>query len=181
MTTRRSIALILSPLGVLLISAARLIIVANFNTKTAVTIASSGGFINTLLGTVIPLVPVFMPYFALLLLLTRHFLLSIFAFAFTAFITPTAITLTDVLDLVQADWHHLVAMISDNRRTIFIIVLVVLLLPWGYNRSLPEALSAVVAIAVAAALLFALPNPLLSQRRQGSGPVCLPTQADRST
>ena len=57
MTTRRSIALILSPVGLLLISAGRLIIVSNFNTTTAVTIASSGGFVNTLLGTVIPLVP----------------------------------------------------------------------------------------------------------------------------
>src|SRR6185312_9340252 len=150
MTTRRTIALILSPIGVLLISAGRLIIVANFNTTTAVTIASAGGFINTLLGTVIPLVPVFMPYFALLLLLSRHFLLSILAFAFTAFITPTSITLIDVLDLVQTDWHHLVIMISDNQRTIFIIVLIVLVLLWVYNRSLPEALSAVVATAVAA-------------------------------
>jgi hypothetical protein len=92
MTTRRSIALILSPVGLLLISAGGLIIVANFNTTTAVTIASSGGFVNTLLGTVIPLVPVFMPYVALILLLTRHFLLSIMTFIFAAFISPTFIT-----------------------------------------------------------------------------------------
>ena len=169
MTTRRSVALILSPLGVLLISAARLIIVANFNTTTAVTIASSGGFINTLLGTVIPLVPVFMPYFALLLLLSRHFLLSILAFAFAAFITPTSITLTDVVGLAQADWYHLVVMISDNRQTIFMILLVILVVLWVYNRSLPEALSAVVVMAVAVALLFALPNPLLSQHLQSAG------------
>ena len=169
MTTRRSIALILSPIGVLLISAARLIIVANFNTTTAVTIASSGGFLNTLLGTVIPLVPVFMPYFALLLLLTRHFLLSILAIAFAAFITPTSITLTDALNLVQADWYNLVIMIADNRRAIIIIVLVILVLLWIYNRSLLEALSAVVALAVAAALLFALPDTLLSQPLQSAG------------
>ena len=169
MTTRRSIALILSPIGVLLISAARLIIVANFNTTTAVTIASSGGFINTLLGTVIPLVPVFMPYFALLLLLSRHFLLSISAFAFAAFITPTSITLTDVLYLVQTDWYNLVVMTSDNRRTIIVVVLVILVVLWIYNRSLPEALSAVVVMAVAVALLFAVPNPLLSQRLQLAG------------
>jgi hypothetical protein len=169
MTTRQSIALILSPIGVLLISAARLIIVANFNTTTAVTIASSGGFINTLLGTVIPLVPVFMPYFALLLLLSRHFLLSILAFAFTAFITPTSITLTDVIGLVQTDWYHVVDMIYDNRRAIFMIVLVILVLLWVYNRSLPEALSAVAAVVVAGALLFALPNTLLTQRLQLAG------------
>jgi hypothetical protein len=169
MTTRRSIALILSPIGVLLISAARLIIVANFNTTTAVTIASSGGFINTILGTVIPLVPVFMPYFALLLLLSRHFLLSISAFAFATFITPTSITLPDVLYLVQTDWYNLGAMISDNRRTIILVLLAILVVLWVYNRSLPEALSAVVVMAVAVALLFALPNPLLSQRLQLAG------------
>jgi hypothetical protein len=166
MTTRRSIALILSPIGVLLISAARLIIVANFNTTTAVTIASSGGFLNTLLGTVIPLVPVFMPYFALLLLLTRHFLLSVLAFAFTAFITPTSITLTDIVYLVQADWYHLVIVISDNRRSVIVGVLVILVLLWIYNRSLLEALSAVVALAVAVTLLLAVPDTLLSPRLQ---------------
>src|SRR5262245_54981882 len=169
MTTRRSVALILTPLGLLLISAARLIIVANFNTTTAVTIASSGGFLNTLLGTVIPLVPVFMPYFALILLLSRHFLLSILAFAFAAFITPTSITLTDVVGLVQADWYHLVVMISDDRQVIFMILLVILVVLWVYNRSLPEALSAVVVMAVAVALLFALPNLLLSQHLQSAG------------
>lgn len=136
MTTRRSIALILSPLGVLLISAARLIIVANFNTTTAVTIASSGGFLNTLLGTLIPLVPVFMPYFALLLLLTRHFFLSILAFAFAAFITPTSMTLTGAVNLVQVEWYLLVNMFSDNRRTVIIIMLVIFVLLWVYNRSL---------------------------------------------
>src|SRR2546430_7870190 len=169
MTIRQIIALIAPPIGVLVISAARLIIVANFNTTTAVTIASSGGFINTLLGTVIPLVPVFMPYFALLLLLTRNFLLSILAFAFSAFITPTSITLTDVIDLVQTDWHNLVIVISDNRRTVIMLVLIVLVVLWIYNRSLPETLSGVAAMAVAAALFLALPDPLLSPRLQLAG------------
>jgi hypothetical protein len=163
MTTSRAIALIGGPIGVLLLSAARLIIVANFNTTTAVTIASSGGFVNTLLGTVIPLVPVFIPYFALLLLLTRHFLLSILAFAFTAFITPTSIRLTDIIYLVKEDWYSLTAVISENRQLIILIVLVILVLLWAYNRSLLEALSAVVALAVAVALLYAVPDPLLSQ------------------
>src|SRR5215475_1305975 len=175
MTTRRSVALILSPLGLLLISAARLIIVANFNTTTAVTIASSGGFVNTLLGTVIPLVPVFMPYFALILLLTRHFLLSVLAFAFAAFITPTSITLTDVLYLIQTDWYHLVNVFSDSRPGIIVIVLIILAVLWVYNRSLLEALSAVAALVIAVALLFAAPNlfeapnPVLSKHLQLAG------------
>jgi hypothetical protein len=166
MTTRQAIAFIGGPIGVLLISAGRLIIVANFNTTTAVTIASSGGFVNTLLGTVIPLVPVFIPYFALFLLLTRHFLLSILAFAFTAFITATSITLTEIIYLVQEDWHNLTVVISENRRVLILIVLVILVLLWTYNRSLLETLSAVVALVVAVALLYAVPDPLLSQRIQ---------------
>jgi len=168
-------AFIGGPIGVLLISAGRLIIVANFNTTTAVTIASSGGFVNTLLGTVIPLVPVFMPYFALILLLTRHFLLSVLAFAFAAFITPTSITLTDVLYLIQTDWYHLVNVFSDSRPGIIVIVLIILAVLWVYNRSLLEALSAVVALVIAVALLFAAPNlfeapnPVLSQHLQLAG------------
>jgi hypothetical protein len=170
MTTKQAMAFIGGPIGVLLISAGRLIIVANFNTTTAVTIASSGGFVNTLLGTVIPLVPVFMPYFALLLLLTRHFLLSILAFAFAAFITPTSITLTEVLYLAQTDWYHLVNVFSDSRSGIIVIVLIILAVLWVYNRSFLEALSAVVALAIAVALLFALPNLLpLSHRLQLAG------------
>jgi hypothetical protein len=170
MTTRQAMAFIGGPIGVLLISAGRLIIVANFNTTTAVTIASSGGFVNTLLGTVIPLVPVFMPYFALILLLTRHFLLSILAFAFAAFITPTSITLTDVLYLAQTDWYHLVNVFSGSRPGIIVIVLIILAVLWVYNRSFLEALSAVVALAIAVSLLFALPSLLpLSHRLQLAG------------
>jgi hypothetical protein len=43
---KRSIALILSPVGLLLISAGRLIIVSNYNATTAVTIAASGQVIS---------------------------------------------------------------------------------------------------------------------------------------
>ena len=79
------------------------------------------------------------------------------------------VTLTDVLDLVQTDWHHLVIVISDNRRTVIMFVVIILVALWIYNRSLLETLSGVVAMAVAAALLFALPDPLLSPRLQLAG------------
>src|SRR5215831_3610813 len=115
MTTRQAIALIGGPVGVLLISAARLIVVANFNTTTAVTIASSGGFVNTLLGTVIPLVPIFMPYLALLLLLLKRFLLSIMAFVFAAFITPTAVALPELFGYAKTQWQNLTIQIYDYR------------------------------------------------------------------
>ncbi len=163
MTTRRSIALILSPFGLLLISAGRLIIVANFNTTTALTIASSGGFVSTLLGSTIPLVPIFMPYVAILLLLFRRFLLSIMAFAFTAFITPTSISLGQAFRLARADWQRMLADITDHRTFIVVAVLVILAALWAYNRSFLEAASAVVAMLVAIALLIVIPNARLSK------------------
>jgi hypothetical protein len=158
MTTRRSIALILSPVGVLLISAGRLIIVSNFNTTTAVTIASSGGFVNTLLGTVIPLVPIFVPYLALLLLLFRRFLLSVMTFVFAAFISPTSITFPEGLHVAEAGWSRMTAAIANYRIVAIVIVLAILVALWVYNRSFVEGLSAVVIMVTALTLLIAVPN-----------------------
>ena len=158
MTTRRSIALILSPVGVLLISAGRLIIVSNFNTTTAVTIASSGGFVNTLLGTVIPLVPIFMPYLALLLLLFRRFLLSVMTFAFAAFISPTSLTLSEGVHLAETGWNQITTTVANDRVIAIVIVLAVLVALWIYNRSFVEGLSAVVVMITALTLLVAVPN-----------------------
>jgi hypothetical protein len=159
MTTRRSIALILSPVGLLLISAGRLLIVANFNSTTAVTIASSGGFVNTLLGTVIPLVPAFMPYLALLLLLFRRFLLSIMTFIFAAFISPTSLTLTQGLGLARADWARTAAITANHRFIILAILLAVFEVVWIYNRSLLEGLSIIAVLVATLTLLIAIPNP----------------------
>jgi hypothetical protein len=158
MTTRQSLAWLLSPFGILLIAAGRLIVVSDYNTTTAVTIASSGGFLNTLLGSVIPLVPIFMPYLALLLLLFRRFLLSLLAFVFAIFITPAPISLTSTLDLVKEDWNVLVAEVSDERLAVIVIVLIVVSLLWVYNRSFAEALSAIVVIVVAIAIMYAAPG-----------------------
>ena len=55
-------ALLVTPVGLALISAVRLLIISNYNVTTAVTVAESGGYINTFLGSLIPLVPVLMPY-----------------------------------------------------------------------------------------------------------------------
>src|ERR1700689_3299855 len=90
---RRWLPLLLSAPGLVLISAGRLLIISNYNATTAVTIASSGGYINTLLGSIIPLVPIFIPYVALVILLFRQFMLSALTFVFAAFISPTSLTL----------------------------------------------------------------------------------------
>ena len=69
-TMRRSatLAVIVSPIGLIVISVIRLLIVADYNPDTALAIVSSGGYVDTLLGTIIPLVPIFAPYPALVLL-----------------------------------------------------------------------------------------------------------------
>ncbi len=158
MTTRRSIALILSPAGVLLISAARLIIVANFNTTTAVTIASTGGAVNTLLGTVVPLVPVFMPYLALFLLLFRRFLLSIMTFIFAAFISPTSISLVEGFGIAKTYWERTSTIVLAHLGWYIPIILFIFVALWIYNRSFVEGISSVVVIFAAVTLLIALPN-----------------------
>jgi hypothetical protein len=150
--------LILSPVGLLIIAAGRLIIVANFNTTTAVTIASSGGFVNTLLGSVIPMVPVFIPYLALFLLLFRRFLLSAMTFVLTVFISPTLITLNQGLSLAKSDWHNLVAKVTDYRTAVIVLAVIIVIIGWAYNRSFAEGVGLLAALVVATALVVALPE-----------------------
>ena len=165
---RRSIALILSPAGILLLSAARLIIVANYNSTTAVTIASSGGYINAFLGSVIPLIPVFAPYFALVLLLFRRFLLSLVVFIFAAFITPTPVSLAEVVSLATADWQRLVQLVPHSETAIaieLIIISIAVIGPlWAHHRELAEVAGAIILVTVTAALLLTTPRERLSLR-----------------
>ena len=158
-----SIALILSPVGLLLISAARLFIIAHYNTTTAVTIASSGGYVNTLLGSIIPLLPIFAPYLALALLLFRRFFLSIIAFIFAAFITPTPVSFREASQLATADWHQLLAQVyrvSGSQLIAITAVTVIGVLLWIYHRDFLEAASTVVIFIVAFALIFSTPGQL---------------------
>jgi hypothetical protein len=159
--SRRTIALLLSPLGLVLISAVRLIIVADYNTTTAVTIASSGGYFNTLLGSIIPLLPIFAPYIALILLLFKRFLLSIIAFAFAAFITPAPVSLHQLASTAGTDLAHIfgkapsISHISVPRLLVIAAVLILLVALALYHRSIAEAVSVIAVVAIAAALVFA--------------------------
>ena len=114
---RRSstIALLLSPVGVLLLAATRLLIVSNYNLNTALGILSSGGYVNTLLGTVIPLVPVIMPYLALLLLLLNRVIASVLAFLAAVLISPSAVSRSEVLSIARHDWHVIMISITGGR------------------------------------------------------------------
>jgi hypothetical protein len=110
---RSSIALLLSPVGLLLISVTRLMIVADYNTTTAIAIASSGGYVNTLLGTIIPLVPVILPYLALALLIIQRYLLSLLTVCATLLVSPTRLAPLTALSSFTADWHHSTALIGQ--------------------------------------------------------------------
>jgi hypothetical protein len=159
--TSKSIALLLSPLGLILIGATRLFIIADYNTTTAVTIASSGGYASTLLGSVIPLIPVFMPYVALILLLFRQFFLSIVAFLFAAFITPTPLTLPVALPIVKTEARQMLSQPSGSALALALIILILVILV-RYTNNLVEVLSGLVIVFSALMLLFVTWNDHLT-------------------
>jgi len=111
---RRSVTLLLSPVGLLLISVTRLMIVADYNATTATTIASSGGYVNTILGTVIPLVPLFLPYLAILLLIFRRFILGFMTFGAALLISPTRLAPLTALSRLVSDWDSTVSLVRHH-------------------------------------------------------------------
>lgn len=109
-----TIALLLSPVGLLLISATRLLIISDYNPATASTIVSSGSYIATLLGTVIPLVPIFMPYLALVLLFFNRVIVSVLTFLAAALVSPTPITISGALHLAYEEWQLLLDWVNSH-------------------------------------------------------------------
>jgi hypothetical protein len=104
---RRStpIALMLSPIGLLIVSAARLLIIANYNPATALAVLSSQSYVNALLGTIVPLVPLLMPYIALLFLVANRVILGLLALLGAALISPTPTSRSGVAHMLSAEWH----------------------------------------------------------------------------
>lgn len=154
---RRSstLALLLSPVGVLLLAATRLLIVSNYNLNTALGILSSSGYVNTLLGTVIPLVPVIMPYLALLLLLLNRVIASLLAFLAAILISPSAVPRSEVLSIARHDWQVIMMSITGWRATVIILVAIIsaVLLAIELVGPNPErAIGTVLAVAVIALL-----------------------------
>jgi hypothetical protein len=134
-----TIALLLSPVGLLIISVTRLLIVSNYNPATALAIASSGGYADTLLGTVIPLIPIIMPYLTLVFLFFNRVILAILAFVATVFVSPIAVGRPAVRDIVDRDWHFilhapvLIIVIMIVLALLVVSLLVVELLGLGFN------------------------------------------------
>jgi hypothetical protein len=96
-----TLALALSPVGIIIIAAARLLIVSDYKVSTATAIVTSDGYVNTLLGSLIPAVPLFIPYLALILLFTRRFILGLLTLAAGALISPVAYPSTTSLHLIK--------------------------------------------------------------------------------
>lgn len=165
----RNIAFLLSPVGLLLISVTRLMVVADYNTTTAVAIASSGGYVNTLLGTVIPLVPIFLPYLAIAFLLFRRFILSALTAGAALLISPTRLQPVTALAPFLEDWHRSVLLISQNWVLTILLLMVLIAIDisliafWGTERSLTIlAVSLLAAFFLIPYVLYAYPIPKTS-------------------
>ena len=102
-----TIALLVSPVGLVVISVIRLLIISNYNATTASAIVSSGGYVDAFLGTIIPLIPTFIPFIALALLFFNRAVLGTLAVLATALISPTAASTTTVFGMIKRDWVRL--------------------------------------------------------------------------
>ncbi len=164
---RRSstLALLLSPVGILFLAATRLLIVSDYNLNTALAILSSGGYVNTLLGTIIPLVPVIMPYLALLLLYLNRVVTSLLAFLVTALISPSALTRSGLLSVARHDLHMITVGTAGWRVGVIIVLaipftlmLLVELLAFDW-QSITSAVVTVVVIALLPLIVQLYPVP----------------------
>jgi hypothetical protein len=157
---RRNVALLLSPVGLLLISITRLLIVADYNTTTAISIASSGGYVNTLLGTVIPLVPVVLPYLAIALLVFRRFILSALASGAALLVSPTRLAPVTALNSFEENWHRATLLIGQHPVLSALIIGILLLIDLSaFARAFGQFSVLAVTLAVVATV-FLLPYAL---------------------
>jgi hypothetical protein len=121
-----TIALVGSPIGLLMVSVIRLLIVADYNPQTASAIVSSGGYVDTLLGTIIPLVPLFTPYLALLLLFFNRVIPAILTLLAAAFMSPVALTPPAARHLPGGDWY-----LVTHRNVLILVVMIILAVAFG--------------------------------------------------
>lgn len=100
---------LLSPAVLLFASGVRLLIISNYDPVTATSIASSGGTVGTLLGTIVPLIPQYLPLLILVLLALRRPVLLCLAVAGTILVSPIYATVPEVSHeigqrFLHADW-----------------------------------------------------------------------------
>jgi hypothetical protein len=104
-------ALLLSPAVVLFASAVRLLIISNYDTTTATTIAANGGVVGTLLGTLVPLLPPFLPFLVGALILVRRWALAVLSCLAAGLVSPAYTDLgsswTESQVLIRDTWRLL--------------------------------------------------------------------------
>ena len=81
-------AVVASPALILFASATRLILICNYDTANAAAMAANGGIIQTLLGSLIPLLPPFLPLLVLVLLVFRRWIAAALAASAAAVVSP---------------------------------------------------------------------------------------------
>ena len=162
--TSAAIALILSPTGLLLIAATRLLIISNYNPVTAMTVVSSGGYGNTLLGTVIPLIPLLMPYIALALLFFRRVIPGILAFVAAVMISPTQVSRVAALNLMRSDLRS-ANNLEGGHAAMFLLIAVVAaslllatLVVFGFNMFI-RTVGTIASLALIPSIVFLYPLP----------------------
>jgi hypothetical protein len=159
LTRSATIALLLSPAGLLIIAAARLLIISDYNTATASAIVSSSGYVNTLLGTIIPLIPIIMPYLALILLFFNRVIPGILALVATAFISPTAVASRPAITGPAAkDWNQIVNTHFFFFIGLLVAVAVLMLAGVGFNTCM-RTIATIVCIALIPTIAHLYPLP----------------------
>jgi hypothetical protein len=88
---------------------------------TALAILTSDGYVNTLLGTIFPLIPAFLPYLALALLYLNRVIASCLALIATIFISPARADAASARSFVSHDWQVIIDG-SVFRHVILIII-----------------------------------------------------------
>jgi hypothetical protein len=162
---RRAVTVLVTPVGLALIAAVRLLIVSNYNVTTAVTVAESGGYVNTFLGSLIPLVPAFLPYLALWFLAFRRFILCALTIVATALISPAVRPPVAALRYFDEYWTIAVRWTSVHLAFAAAIAFGIWVLPWHYLRGhwvhwLFQAVWACAAVfALSPYLIIAYPAP----------------------
>jgi hypothetical protein len=154
-----TIALLLSPVGILLISITRLLIVSNYNVETALTVASSAGYVNTLVGSLIPVVPVFMPFLGLALLFLNRFILGMLAFFAVVFSSPTAITRSQAVRIVEHDGRLLAHSSAILALGVAVLVVVSFGVMFTRTEDIRITLSTILGIALVPFVLLLYPLP----------------------
>lgn len=132
-STRRLKTLFLSPVVVLFASATRLLLISNYDTTTATTLAASAGVGGTLLGTLVPLLPIFLPAILIFFIIVRRWGLLLLTAVFTALVSPASIhsvkeagtILINTIDQIKETWRGVLQVQPGLQDAIIDIALVI--------------------------------------------------------